>query len=42
MDTIYLRHGIKMPDLQREVKRQGLENDPDVKALSEQMLRERM
>ena len=34
-DSIFLKYGLKLEDLIREVKRQGLESDPDVKALSE-------
>ena len=35
MDTIYLKYGLRMSDLTHEVKKHCLENDPDVKALSE-------
>ena len=34
-DSIFLKYGLKLEDLIREVKKQGLESDPDVKALSE-------
>ena len=37
MDNVYLKYGLKISDLMREVKKLGLENDPDVKALSEQI-----